>query len=39
VSKRFERLGAKLEVLVIGAVIVVIAIAYFLSRLSGVSPN
>jgi hypothetical protein len=34
-SKRFERLGRNVEAAVIGAVLVVVAIAYFVSRFLG----
>ena len=33
-SKRFERLGSKVEGAVIGAVLVILAIAYLVSRIS-----
>jgi hypothetical protein len=38
-SKRFERLGAKVETMLIAAVLVVIAIAYVVSRFTGGSAN
>ncbi len=34
-SKRFERLSGNVEAAVIGAVLVVVAIAYFVSRFEG----
>jgi hypothetical protein len=38
-SKRFERMSAKLEAIVIGAVLLVVAIAYIVSRFMDVSLN
>lgn len=38
-SKRFERLSRNVEATIIGAVLVVVAIAYFVSRFLGVSGN
>jgi len=34
-SKRFERLSARVEALIVGAVLLVLAIAYVVSRLRG----
>jgi len=36
-SKRFERLSANIEATVIGVVLLVVAIAYAVSRLTGAS--
>jgi uncharacterized membrane protein HdeD (DUF308 family) len=38
-SKRYERLASNVEAVVVGAVIVVVGIAYLISRFMSGSPN